>query len=73
MAPYKLTILVSLKSPEITNKINDENEHDYLFQRMIVVNNSIFSYLFLNGKFGYTATRNVSLLPVTYFNQRLLN
>ena len=30
-------------------------------------------YLFPTGKFGYQVKRNVTLSPVKYFNQRLLN
>ena len=32
-----------------------------------------FPYLFPSGKFGYKVDREVSLSPVKYFNQRLLN
>ena len=32
-----------------------------------------FPYLFPTGRFGYRVKREVSLSPVKYFNQRLLN
>ena len=32
-----------------------------------------FPVLFPNGKFGYTAERDVKLSPVKYFNARLLH
>ena len=32
-----------------------------------------FPYLFPTGKYGYTVKRDIKLIPVKYFNQRLLN
>ena len=32
-----------------------------------------FPYLFPNGKFGYKVEREIKLIPVKFFNQRLLN
>ena len=50
-----------------------KDEKRFQFLKMNIVKEMAFPHLFPTGKFGYKCTRDVSISPVKYFNQRLLN
>ena len=58
---------------EICNIAPGENEHPVPLMTDKQYEELAFPVLFPNGKFGYTAERDVKLLPVKYFNARLLH
>ena len=58
---------------EICNMAPGENKHPVSLMTDKQWEELAFPVLFPNGKFGYTAERDVKLSPVKYFNARLLH
>ena len=58
---------------EIYNMAPGENKHPVSLMTDKQCEELAFPVLFPNGKFGYTAERDVKLSPVKYFNARLLH
>ena len=58
---------------EIYNIAPGENKHPVSLMTDKHCEELAFPVLFPNGKFGYTAERDVKLSPVKYFNARLLH
>ena len=58
---------------EIYNIAPSENKHPVSFMTDKLCEELAFPVLFPKGRFGYTASRDIKLSPVKYFNTRLLH